>query len=86
MEKQGWKITAILSTILLILALIALCCIFYMGAMGEYKEQVCAYDICGLDNSSHDSYFLAPDDSCFCFNDGQLDFIEDVNDFTSFIR
>lgn len=82
MEKQGWKISAIISTILLILVLMGAGAIFYMGVVEEYKEQVCAYDICGLDNRSHDSYFLAPDDSCFCFNDGDLDFIVDVNDFT----
>ncbi len=81
MEKQGWKTLAIVSTILLIRGLIGGGSIFYIGVVEEYKEQVCAYDICGLDNGSHDAYFRAPDDSCFCFNDGDLDFIEDVNDF-----
>lgn len=81
MEKQGWKIAAIISTILLILVLMGVGSIFWMGVVEEYKEQVCAYDICGLDNNTHDAYFRAPDDSCFCFNDGDLDFIEDVNDF-----
>jgi len=81
MEKQGWKIAAFVSTILLILVLMGVGAIFYMGGVWEYKETVCKYDICGLDKNEHDSYFMAPDDSCFCFEGGELDFIEDVNDF-----
>jgi len=82
MEKQGWKITAIVSVILLILAVTCLGFTFYKGAKYEYNRQVCAYSICEMDKGTHDSYFYADkDNSCFCFNKGQLDFIEDIDYF-----
>lgn len=86
MEKQGWKIAAVISTILLILILIALGSIFYIGAVSQYKEDICAYDICNLRGHPelgeiYYAYFLASDDSCFCFRDGEIEVIEDVNDF-----
>ena len=86
MEKQGWKIAAIISTVLLILSLTAIGTLFWVGAKQTYREQVCAYSICGLDKGEHDSYFFAPDDNCFCFNKGELDFIEDVESFLEMER
>ena len=82
MEKTGWKILAIVSTILLILSLIALGFIFLVGGQYEYNRQVCAYSICQIHGGEHDAYFYADkDNSCFCFTKGNLDFIEDIGDF-----
>lgn len=81
MEKQGWKTAAIVSTILLILVLIALGAIYFMGAVELYHEEICAHDICGLDNGTHDAFFLAPDKTCFCFEQGELNLVDDVRKY-----
>jgi len=82
MEKTGWKITAIIALILLICSVVALVLIFRAGQQYELKRQTCAYDICGMDKQEHDSYFYADmDDYCYCFLKGELDIVEDVNDF-----
>lgn len=79
MEKAGWKTLAIISLILLILAVIGLGLIFKAGADYEANRATCAYDICGLKQGEHDAFFYADaDGSCFCFSKGELDFIEDV--------
>jgi len=81
MEKQGWKTAAIVSTILLVLSLIALGSIYFSGAVEVYHREVCAYDICGLDNGTSDAYFFAPDKNCFCYKEGEIHNIENMKDF-----
>jgi len=82
MEKKGWKILAIVSVILLIGSLAAIGWLFMLGSVQEYNRQVCAYDICGIREGMHDSYFYADlDNYCYCFSKGELDLVEDVNDF-----
>lgn len=81
MEKKAWKILTVVLVIVLVLALSLMAWIFHEGKVQMKKESVCAYDICGLREGEHDSYFYAPDEFCFCFEEGNLDFVEDVNDF-----
>ena len=82
MEKTGWKITAIIALILLICSVVALVLIFRAGAQYELKSKTCAYDICGMREGEHDSFFYTDvDDTCWCFNKGELDFIEYVDRF-----
>jgi len=86
MEKQGWKITAIVSTILLILVLMGLGYVFFVGAVEEYKEDVCINDICGLVYGEHDAYFYSPDGDCYCFAEGELNFIRNVDQYLEYGR
>jgi hypothetical protein len=82
MEKTGWKVLAIISMICLICSVIALFLIFHAGQQYELKRTTCAYDICGMDQQKHDSYFYAEmDDYCYCFLKGELDVVENVHDF-----
>lgn len=79
MEKQGWKIVAIVSIVLLICSLSFTGWLFYKGQQDYVRTQICAYDICGINLGEHDAYFYAPDDYCYCFLQGELDFVEDLN-------
>ena len=82
MEKTGWKITAIIALILLICSIVLLVLIFNAGTKYELRSKTCAYDICGMREGEHDSFFYTDvDDTCWCFLKGELDFVEDVNDF-----
>jgi len=79
MEKQGWKITAIILLILLIASLGFTAAIFKSAQSYEAKRNQCFHDICGMGSQEHDSYYLAPDDYCYCFLKGELDIVEKVS-------
>ena len=73
MEKTGWKTLAIISLILLICSIVSIVMIFNAGQEYELKRQTCAYDICGMREGDHDSYFYADlDDYCYCFIAGEM--------------
>jgi len=84
MENKAlfWMIVALSFLMVIIGLVIVLVSIFNAGEQYEIKRLTCAYEICGMDKQEHDSYFYADvDDYCYCFLQGELDFVENVNHF-----
>lgn len=71
MEKEGWKVLAIILLVLLILETIFIIFIISLGLTVIMDEEKCATEICG---DEYTSYFY--DENlriCECFINGELD-------------
>lgn len=68
MEKQGWKILAIIFIILFIIETFIVLAIMSIGFDAIEKEERCEFDIC----NRADVYFFEYDDyneMCYCYNE-----------------
>ncbi len=67
MEKEGWKTTAIVLEILLIIETLLFAGIITLGLEEIRKDEECQYDIC----ADSEAYFYEVD-ICYCFEDGEI--------------
>lgn len=71
MEKNGWKITAIVFMSLFFLIVLVFGLLLYVGLSASSLESKCKGDVCS--NNVYDSfYFDSYDNICYCYTGGEV--------------